>query len=139
MALSEIENLQLQTDALSKQLQETQQHLFLLQQQLNLLKGKAVKSESINTATNQQPQILKHKIYSSKNGHSTLENFIGLKIIHLVGIVVLLIGLSIGVKYAIDKDLITPLARILLAYSAGVALFILSLLLKKAYEGFSKT
>ncbi|MFN2457269.1 MAG: hypothetical protein ABR502_03610 [Chitinophagaceae bacterium] len=31
------------------------------------------------------------------------ENFIGLRLIHLVGIVVLVIGLSIGVKYAIDR------------------------------------
>ncbi|ANE50503.1 DUF2339 domain-containing protein [Flavisolibacter tropicus] len=65
------------------------------------------------------------------------ENFIGLRLIHLVGIVVLVIGLSIGVKYAIDQELISPLTRIALAYGAGILLFILSLKLKKDYLLFS--
>lgn len=65
------------------------------------------------------------------------ENFIGLRLIHLVGIVVLVIGLSIGVKYAIDKNLISEEARIGLAYGAGAALFVLSLRLRSRYEAFS--
>lgn len=65
------------------------------------------------------------------------ENFIGLRLIHLVGIVVLVIGLSIGVKYAIDRDLISEGLRIALAYGAGVALFVLSLRLRRLYEAFS--
>jgi uncharacterized membrane protein len=65
------------------------------------------------------------------------ENFIGLRLIHLVGIIVLVIGLSIGVKYAIDQELISPFARIGLAYAAGAILYILSLRLKKNYLLFS--
>ncbi|HEY1114280.1 MAG TPA: DUF2339 domain-containing protein [Chitinophagaceae bacterium] len=65
------------------------------------------------------------------------ENFIGLRLIHLVGIVVLVIGLSIGVKYAIDRDLISEGMRIGLAYGAGVALFVLSVRLRGQYEAFS--
>ena len=65
------------------------------------------------------------------------ENFIGLRLIHLVGIVVLVIGLSIGVKYAIDRDLISEGLRIALAYGAGVALFVLSVRLRRQYEAFS--
>jgi uncharacterized membrane protein len=65
------------------------------------------------------------------------ENFIGLRLIHLVGIVVLVIGLSIGVKYAIDRDLISEGARIGLAYGAGVALFVFSMRLRAQYEAFS--
>lgn len=65
------------------------------------------------------------------------ENFIGLRLIHLVGIIVLVIGLSIGVKYAIDQELISPVTRIALAYSAGVLLYLLSLRLKKEYLIFS--
>jgi len=67
----------------------------------------------------------------------TLENFIGLRLIHLAGIVVLVIGLSIGVKYAIDRELISEYARIGLAYAAGIVLFVLSLRLKKHYNLFS--
>ena len=43
----------------------------------------------------------------SSGGSVSYENFIGLRLIHLVGIVVLVIGLSIGVKYAIDANLIS--------------------------------
>lgn len=65
------------------------------------------------------------------------ENFIGLRLIHLVGIIVLVIGLSIGVKYAIDQELISPITRIAMAYGAGVLLYVLSLRLKKDYLVFS--
>jgi uncharacterized membrane protein len=67
----------------------------------------------------------------------SVENFIGLRLIHLVGIVVLVIGLSIGVKYAIDKDLISESLRIILAYAAGIILYILSVRLKARYNLFS--
>ncbi|WP_158637279.1 DUF2339 domain-containing protein [Lacibacter cauensis] len=67
----------------------------------------------------------------------SLEQFIGLKLLNLVGIVVLLIGIAIGVKFAIDKNLISPLLRIILAYVAGAALLLLSVVLRKKYEAFS--
>lgn len=66
-----------------------------------------------------------------------LEHFIGLKLIHLIGIVVLVIGISIGVKYAIDGQLISEAMRIVLAYAAGALLLVLSLRLKKKYRFFS--
>jgi uncharacterized membrane protein len=56
---------------------------------------------------------------------------------HLVGIVVLVIGLSIGVKYAIDSNLISEQTRILLAYLVGVILFVVSFPLRVKYVGFS--
>ncbi|RYY62946.1 MAG: DUF2339 domain-containing protein [Chitinophagaceae bacterium] len=66
-----------------------------------------------------------------------LEHFIGLRLIHLAGIIVLLTGISLGIKYAIDKDLISPLARIMLAYFAGIILLVISLRLKARYNFFS--
>jgi len=65
------------------------------------------------------------------------ENFIGLRLIHLAGIIVLVIGLSIGVKFAIDQELISEVARIGLAYGAGILLYLLSLRLRKNYDLFS--
>ncbi len=67
----------------------------------------------------------------------SLENFIGLRLMHLVGIVVLVIGISIGVKYAVDKELISETARIVMAYMAGVILYLLSDRLKKKFALFS--
>jgi uncharacterized membrane protein len=68
---------------------------------------------------------------------SEFETFIGLKLIHFVGIVVLITGLTIGVKYAIDVNLVSALIRIILAYAAGVLMFLISRILLKKYEVFS--
>ena len=73
----------------------------------------------------------------SKSSKWKWENFIGLRLIHLAGIIVLVIGLSIGVKYAIDKELISEVARIGLAYGAGIVLYLLSVRLRKNYSLFS--
>ena len=67
----------------------------------------------------------------------SLENFIGLKLLHLTGIVVLVVGISIGVKYAVDKELISPVTRIILAYIAGIILYLLSVRLKGKFVLFS--
>ena len=75
---------------------------------------------------------------SFRNGANakTLENFIGLKLIHFVGIIVLLIGLSFGVKYAIDVNLVSPLVRIILTYLVSVALLFVSFAVGLGFEGF---
>ena len=135
MALEEIEEIQKQMDALSKQLKHSQVQLFQLQQKLNVLNKTEMVADETASTLSLSSNLKKQSSLTQE--HSALENFISLKIINLVGIIVLLIGISIGVKYAIDKNLITPFARILLAYSASAGLFVLSLLLKKKYEGFS--
>ena len=115
-----IQELQKQIDDLSAEMRGYQQQLFALQKELNGLQNKPP-SERATTST----------------GNARLENFIGLRIIHLVGIVVLVIGLSIGVKYAIDRELISEIARIVLAYMAGAVLYLLSWRLRKKYQLFS--
>jgi uncharacterized membrane protein len=82
----------------------------------------------------------RYKPVQNKTSNSesfTLENYVGLKLIHFVGIIVLIIGLSIGVKYAIDIDLISPVLRIILAWAAGILLLLLSYKLRKRFELFS--
>ncbi|MBK7428309.1 MAG: DUF2339 domain-containing protein [Saprospiraceae bacterium] len=68
---------------------------------------------------------------------SEMERFIGENLISVIGISVLVIGIAIGVKYAIDKDMISPLSRILLGYGACFALLIVALYLRKNYQHFS--
>lgn len=65
------------------------------------------------------------------------EAFVGGKLITIIGIVILVIGLGIGVKYAIDNDMLGPLARIVLAYVAGGILLFIALRLKPNYKAFS--
>jgi len=117
----EIRKMQDELRELYGQVQQQQQRIIELHNRLVQMGG-----EPIRPAT-QKP--------SPTNWIS--ENFIGLKLIHLIGIVVLVIGLSIGVKYAIDRNLISEIMRIILAYGAGAILFILSFRLKAKYEGFS--
>lgn len=133
MALSEMDDLKQQVNKLSQQLQQVQEELMQMQRRINESDNRSVGSAKMPGPAAPPPQAVRKNIASQRS----VENFIGLKIINLVGIVVLLIGISIGVKYAIDKNLITPFVRIILAYSASVALLLLSFMLKKNYEGFS--
>src|ERR1051326_7905248 len=119
-----INELQRKIDELSSQMKSYEERVSALQHELNALRGK--NSEPL-------PPIVERR--TSQN--FKFENVIGLRIIHLVGIVVLVIGLSIGVKYAIDRQLISEGARIICAYAAGIVLYVLSWRLKKKYQLFS--
>ena len=65
------------------------------------------------------------------------EEFIGKTLISLVGIVVLVLGVGIGAKYAIDNNWISPLTRIIVGYVFGFGLVGLAIKLKKDYHNFS--
>lgn len=118
-----IKELQKQIDILSSEMRDHQQRLFALQQELNRLQNK------------KPGPALSAEDRSSRNFR--FENFIGLRVIHFVGIVLLVIGLSIGVKYVIDRQLISEVMRISLAYLAGIILYLLSWRLKRNYQLFS--
>lgn len=115
---AEVEQLQGELQATQVKLQQLYQRLYQLQAGL-------------------QPEQKQNFFKTPYVPRPSLENFIGLRLIHLVGIVVLVIGLSIGVKYAIDQQLISEGARIALAYAAGVLLCLLSWRAKKRYAAFS--
>ncbi|MEI7660562.1 MAG: DUF2339 domain-containing protein [Bacteroidota bacterium] len=70
-------------------------------------------------------------------GKSNLEKFIGENLINKIGIAVTVLGVGIGVKYAIDHELISPWTRIILGYLSGLVLFGLAVRLKKEYANFS--
>ena len=58
-------------------------------------------------------------------------------LINKIGIIVLIIGVGIGAKYAIDNELISPLTRIILGYLVGAGLLGFAIRLQKKYENFS--
>lgn len=68
---------------------------------------------------------------------SDFEKFIGENLISKIGILILIIGVGIGTKFAIDKGWVTPLSRIILGYVVGAGLMSLALRLKKTYENYS--
>ncbi|HUQ96925.1 MAG TPA: DUF2339 domain-containing protein [Chitinophagaceae bacterium] len=117
---------------LENELQQLQQELYATQAKLNGLQ------QRLQQLQPGESELKKYNYFKTPSSSSfSLENFIGLKLIHLVGIVVLVIGLSIGVKYAIDQQLISENLRLGLAYAAGGVLFLLSWRLKKQYAAFS--
>ncbi|HVF29998.1 MAG TPA: DUF2339 domain-containing protein, partial [Pyrinomonadaceae bacterium] len=71
------------------------------------------------------------------NARANLEEFVGKNLISLIGIVVLILGVGIGAKYAIDNNLISPLTRIIIGYVFGFGLVGLAIKLKKEYLNFS--
>jgi membrane protein-like protein len=54
-----------------------------------------------------------------------------------IGIVIIIIGVFIGVKYSIQHNLISPAMRLVLGYLMGIGLFVTGAMLKKKYESFS--
>lgn len=66
-----------------------------------------------------------------------IEKFIGENLINKIGIVILVIGVGIGAKYAIDHDLINPWTRIILGYLLGLSLLGFAFRLRKEFENFS--
>lgn len=123
MKEDELRQLQEELEGLSKEVQLQQEKILQLQQRIAHL-------------TNSEIALAKESKTLNKPKFS-LENFIGLRLINFIGIIVLVIGLSIGVKYAIDRNLISEGMRITLAYLAGIVLYVLSLQLKKKYVLFS--
>jgi uncharacterized membrane protein len=76
-------------------------------------------------------------VHQKPQEKSTVESFLGENLANKIGIAIILIGIGVGVKYAIDKDLLGPVMRIALGYLAGVILIGFAVYLKKKYENLS--
>ncbi|HVG12472.1 MAG TPA: DUF2339 domain-containing protein [Flavisolibacter sp.] len=120
-----------QITALQEEVKQLYREVKVQEGKLYELHQKLLKLQGINDTKVVIP------VTPAAQNNAGFENFLGLKVIHLIGIVLLVIGLSIGVKYAIDKELISELARVGLAYAAGGVLYFLSLRLKEKYSAFS--
>ena len=76
-------------------------------------------------------------IFSKLFVKSNLEKYIGENLISKVGIAILVLGVGIGTKYAIDHQLISPIMRVILGYLLGAGLAGTSLYLKGKFHNFS--
>lgn len=95
------------------------------------------KSSHNITADNLRAEPRLQKLHRAIVPKQKLEDFIGTNLISKVGILITIIGIFIGAKYAIDKELISPAMRIFLGYVAAGGLFITATRLKNKYENFS--
>ena len=81
-----------------------------------------------------KPPIFKKPKFNKK---SNIEKFIGENLISKLGIIIIVIGVALGAKYAMDKEMLGPLARTVMAYFFGLALLAVAIKLKAKYETYS--
>lgn len=85
-----------------------------------------------------QPNFTKSRSTSyTTQEKNNLEKFIGENLISKIGILILIIGVAIGAKYAIDNNWISPLMRIVFGYLVGFGLIGFAVKLKEKYLNFS--
>jgi hypothetical protein len=72
-----------------------------------------------------------------KENNPDIEKFIGENLINKIGILILVLGISFFVKYAIDKDWINELARVGIGILAGAIVMLVAHKLKANYKSFS--
>jgi len=89
------------------------------------------------TQLNQPKSHFADKFKRENMVKSDFEKFIGENLISKIGILILILGVGIGAKYAIDHDMISPLTRIILGYAVGAGLMAFAIKLKEKYENFS--
>ncbi len=95
-------------------------------------------SQQTNSGSYQKKQEYTPPPPKQKTGDmDSAEVFVGQKVFSYIGIGILVIGLALGAKVAIERDWFGELFQVVGGYSAAAILIILGLWLKKKYEGFS--
>lgn len=86
----------------------------------------------------QKPTVPKKSFWESfKEQNPDLEKFIGENLINKIGVLILVLGISYFVKYAIDKDWINEPARVGIGILSGVLVMAIAHKLRKSYAAFS--
>ena len=136
----ELQSLQQQLELLKTQQQhktvivEPVEHSNI--QKTNTVQPTATEPVIVEDLTETPPPV-NNIVPPQKEVSGGFEEFIGSKLISIIGIFVLIIGIGLGVKYAIDNDLLGPVARIMLAYTAGAVMLGFAFKLKSNYKAFS--
>ncbi|MCD6065560.1 MAG: hypothetical protein K0S33_386 [Bacteroidetes bacterium] len=103
-----------------------------------------VKPVSTDSGIKKDPEVVLHQAYNPPpvqpkkvEKSFNFEQYLGGKLAGIIGIIALVIGLAMGVKYAIDNDLVNPLTRVLFGFVSGAILLTFAFILKKKYHLFS--
>lgn len=130
--LLKLENLEIRQRGFEQEIQA-------LREEIAVLQGKSFSSPAVTekTAAPAAAQTQAEKNRFSMPDRPGLEKFIGENLVSKAGILVLILGVAIGAKYAVDRDLVSPLTRIILGALTGTTLMVLAFWLKKKYGNFS--
>ena len=142
----QIEALSLKIAELAKQQSGLSRQLLTLMDELEALKKQAGSVQA------KEPKVVEVKEVIApppvqrtptppapkpKQQRSTLEEFIGGNLASKVGILITIIGIFIGAKYAIEHNLVKPSVRVIAGYVSGIVLIGIALRLRKKYEQYS--
>jgi uncharacterized membrane protein len=83
------------------------------------------------------PPPVQRTLSRTPRSSASFEEFIGKNVASKVGILVTIIGIFIGAKYAIDHDMVSPVVRVIAGYVCGAALIVVAARLKNKYEAYS--
>lgn len=147
---NEVDPLNKNNPAVSKadqHVKKLEQHILIIKKEHNAIKNEiGFYSQEENPDSQEKEPIEEPKSYKKESNptspvqtaqNSDIESFIGTNIISKVGIGLLVLGVGIGAKYAIEEDLIGPGVRIVSGYIFGFTLLALSIYLKNKYESFA--
>lgn len=85
----------------------------------------------------EKPQETLPPLRPKKKKNINYEKYIGENLFGKIGILILVVGVGLFVKYAIDKDWINEVFRTILGFVAGSALLAIAQRLQKKYRTFS--
>lgn len=109
--------------------------------QPDVVKTYTVQKEVTNQATPNTPKFVKPPkkslLEKFKEKNPDLEKFIGENLINKLGVLILVLGISYFVKYAIDKDWINEPARVGIGILCGSLVMLIANKLRKKYAAFS--
>jgi len=134
--LPEHEDATIKFKELVVELKAIKQELDSFQNSANALQKKKEASSEKQKNTTKRTHVKKQEEAKQRKVEDT-ESFIGTKVISIVGILLMMLGVGYGAKYAIENNLISPTIWIIAVYILGTALLLTALKLKSKYENFS--
>lgn len=148
MGESNLDILEKRLQAITKTLINAQIELAMVKEEMEALKaGKPplpvqpniLQQTSVREAPAIPPNPVTPSVTTSPKAKPKrdVEQFIGGKLITIIGVLILVIGLGIFVKYAIDNDMIGAVGRVSLGIVAGSLLLGFAFRLKLGYAAFS--
>lgn len=136
--LEKLDQLELKHDRLYSEMGEIRAEIRSLRRSgtSSAEASKEISTQNIHKETDAGGTGKKRAFYDRFTGID-LEKFIGENLINKVGIVITIIGVAIGARYAIDHNLISPAMRIVAGYGLGAGLLAFALRLKDKIPNFS--